>query len=73
MADIRVTLYAPAEVQTFAGYSYDMDTLYNDYCGDIIYSLVGGDTAYLAFDANTLELTYGTSDPALLVPGSYSH
>ena len=51
-----------AVTKTFTAVSYTEDGVFDDYCGDPVYSLVGGDTAYLTFDPDTLTISVYTDD-----------
>lgn len=46
---------------------------FENYCGDVTYELVDGNTNYLTFDSNTLELTVYSSDPSVAASSPYTH
>ena len=69
--DIVTSVGESAKLNTFDEVTYDEDMKYNDYCGDPVYSLIGGDTTYLTFDADTRTLSAQTNDA--LEAGTYNH
>jgi len=68
--DMQV-LVSDTKTQTFSAFTHSQEGEYNDYCGPLEYSLVGGDTNYLKFDVATFTLTLFTD--AIGDAGNYLH
>ena len=60
--DVVTSVNEETETRTFADVTYTEQGKFNSYCGDPVYTLVGGDTAYLTFDASTRTLSVYTND-----------
>lgn len=74
-ADLSITtaVFEQAKSRTFNEVNFTEDNKFNDYCGDPVYTLVGGDTAYLTFDSATRTIEVYTDNRALGQPGSVTY